>query len=466
MDVRSSRNHRDPTVTFWGGVRYVTGSIHLVEAGEVRVLLDCGLALGRHPEVEERNRTFPAPPKGVAAVVLSHAHVDHCGNLPRLVRQGFEGPIYCTAATRDLLGIMLTDSARIQEQDAWVRKLTGAADECSTGLLYDRRDVERTLGLCVPLEYGIAREIRPGWQVRLADAGHLLGSAMIALDVDAGLHTRTIVYSGDLGRSAVAFLQPPAPMPTGDLILCESTYGGRRHVPLETSAALLQETVLRTFERGGKVLIPAFSLGRTHIVVAYLRRWMAEGLLPRAPIRVDSPLAAAIDAVCRRHPRAFLDGGDDGNLPSLHWVEDREESLQVSRDREPAIVVASGGMCEAGRILDHFEHNLDDPRNSVVLVSWQAPGSLGRKLLEKGPTVSFRGRRWNKWADVVDVGGFSAHADHEEILGFLRPSDPGTTRLRLVHGDLAGGTALAASLETEGFADVRVPERGEQTRVA
>lgn len=466
MEVRTSRHHRDPTVTFWGGVRYVTGSIHLVEAGEVRVLLDCGLALGRHPEVQERNLSFPAPPKTVAAVVLSHAHVDHCGNLPRLVRQGFDGPIYCTAATRDLLEIMLADSARIQEQDAWVRKVAGTADENSTGLLYDRQDVERTLRLCVPLEYGAAREIRPGWQVRLVDAGHLLGSAMIALDVDAGPHTRTIVYSGDLGRAAVDFLQPPQAMPEGDLILCESTYGGRRHAPLEASAALLRETVTRTFARDGKVLIPAFSLGRTHIVLSYLRRWMAEGFLPHGPIRVDSPLAAAIDRVCRRHPRAFVEGVDEGRLPPLHWVRDREEGFDLSRSRGPAILVASGGMCEAGRILDHFECNLDDPRNSVVLVSWQAPGSLGRKLLEKGPTVSFRGRRWNKWADIVDVGGFSAHADHEEILGFLRPKDPARTRLRLVHGDLAGGTALAESLEVEGFADVRIPERGEQIRVA
>ncbi len=262
MDSGSLGKPVGPLVTFWGAAQTVTGSMHLVEAGGKRLLLDCGLVLGWSSWVQERNRNFPFPPASLAAVVLSHAHIDHCGNLPNLVRQGFDGPIYCTPATRSLLSIMLADSARIQEEEAHVSKIVGRPDESTTGLLYTSREVERTLGQCVTLDYDQPLQIHPGLQLRFVDAGHLLGSAMIALRMDMPTGEARITYTGDLGRPGLKFLRDPAPMPAADLIICESTYGGRTHQSLEELAEKLQDVVRRTIERGGKVLIPAFSLGR------------------------------------------------------------------------------------------------------------------------------------------------------------------------------------------------------------
>jgi metallo-beta-lactamase family protein len=416
---------------------------------------------------------------------LSHAHIDHCGNLPNLVRQGFDGPIYCTPPTRSLLAIMLADSARIQEEEARVGQIIGRpagswADESTTGLLYTSREVQRTLSQCVTVPYDRPTQIRPGLQVRFVDAGHLLGSAMIALTVDAPAGESTITYTGDLGRPGLKFLREPAPMPAADLIICESTYGGRTHQSVEELAAKLQEVVQTTIQRGGKVLMPAFSLGRAQVVVHYVRQWMAQGKLPRVPIYIDSPLAADIAEVHELYPENLA---AHSSVPSHEKEEQQEEAIPVryiraTRDskelslrREACVLVASGGMCEAGRILNHLENNLDDPRNTVVLVSYQAPGSLGRKLLERGPMVHFRGRRWNKWADVIDLNGFSGHADQQDLVNFFRPlvagaSAAGPPRVRLVHGELEQAEALAQSLRADGIEEVVIPRREESVRVA
>ena len=457
-----------PKVTFWGAAQAVTGSMHLVEAADVRLLLDCGLVLGYSSHAQERNRNFPFAPSKLNAVLLSHAHIDHCGNLPNLVRQGFQGPIYCTPATRDLLAIMLADSARIQEEEAFVEQVIGRADETTTGLLYSGREVQRTLQQCVTVPYGEPTQIRPGVQVRFVDAGHLLGSAMISLTMDRPGGECAITYTGDLGRPGMRFLRDPAPLPPADLIICESTYGGRSHQPLEALADRLQQVVQTTIDRGGKILIPAFSLGRAQIVVHYIRQWMARGKLPRAPIYVDSPLAADIAQVYDFYPDDLatdLHSAEEESVP-VQYIRAGAESRDLSRRREACVLVASGGMCEAGRILNHLENNLDDPRNSVVLVSYQAPGSLGRKLMERGPAVHFRGRRWNKWADVVDLNGFSGHADRADLLNFFRPIVGDGPRVRLVHGEMEQAEALAKALRAEGIPDVIIPRREETALVA
>ncbi len=460
-------NQTTPSVTFWGAAQAVTGSMHLVEAADLKILLDCGLVLGWGPAAQERNRNFPFPPASLSTVVLSHAHIDHCGNLPNLVRQGFDGPIYCTPATRSLLAVMLRDSARIQEEEARVERVIGRPGDSSTGLLYSRAEVERTLGQCVPVEYDEPTQIRPGLVVRFVDAGHLLGSAMIALTLDGGQRESTLTYTGDLGRPALKFLREPAPLPAADLIICESTYGGRLHQPLEELTQTLHDTVSATVARGGKVLIPAFSLGRAQLVVHYVRLWMAEGKLPRVPIYVDSALAADIAAIHELYPKGLTE-----IHPALHefpvtYIRSVADSKELSMRREACILVASGGMCEAGRIVNHLENNIDDPRNSIVLVSYQAPGSLGRKLLERGPTVHFRGRRWNKWADVVDVSGFSGHADQRDLLEFFRPLSGGAApRVSLVHGEADQAEALARALRGQGIADVTIPRREQTVRVA
>ena len=454
-----------PRVTFWGAARSVTGSMHLVEAGKCQILLDCGLVVGGSPEAYRRNQHFPFIPAELDAVVLSHAHMDHCGNLPNLVRQGFTGPIYCTPPTRDLLPIMLTDSARVQEDDAYVRKVIGRDDDQP---LYTHADVLATLQQCVAIPYGSSRVILPDVQLRFADAGHLLGSAMVSLTLAGPGRECRITYTGDLGRRGMNFLPDPDPIPAADLLLCESTYGGCVHQPLEMLAEVLEEAVRRTVERGGKVLIPAFSLGRAQLVVHFLEQWVRQGRLPRVPIFVDSPLAADIARIHELHDDYLAEPGlrGPGEEPLVHYLRDHAESQEASTGKDPCILVASGGMCEAGRILQHLRHHIDDPRSTVVLVGYQSPQSLGRRLLERRPTVHFRGRKWNKWADVVDLKGFSGHADHGDFLSYLEPLAKHTRQVRLVHGEPERADALAHAMRGQGFAEVTVPCREETVQLA
>jgi metallo-beta-lactamase family protein len=404
-------------------------------------------------------------------VVLTHAHIDHCGNLPNLVRQGFRGPIYCTPATRDLLGVMLADSARIQEEEAYVESLIGRAE---AAVLYTREDVERTVALCVATPYDAVAAIHPRVQLRLVDAGHLLGSAMACLTMPGRGREYSVTFTGDLGRRGLPFLRDPAPIPEADLLICESTYGGRTHTPLEELAESFAEFVVRTIHRGGKVLIPAFNLGRAQIVVHFLEKWMAEGRMPQVPLYVDSPLAADIADIHRQHADTMAvrfagngkTHGEAASKDGVHYVRSLSDSRELSKRREPCVIVASGGMCEAGRILRHLQENISDPRASVVLVSYQAPQSLGRKLLERGPRIRFRGQSFNKWADVVDLNGFSGHADHNDFLDLLSPLAGKTRQVRLVHGDLEAAEALSSALRETGFAEVEIPWRGDKVSVA
>jgi metallo-beta-lactamase family protein len=460
MKMFSATATLEPTVTFLGAAQSVTGSMHLVEFGSTRLLLDCGRVVGRR-EDHRRLREFPFEPAGIDAVLLSHAHVDHCGNLPQLVRQGFRGPIWCNPATRDLVGIMLADSARVHEEDAAVARIVrGAASEP----LYTHGDAGRTVDQCVGVPYEQPFTPAPGCQARFLDAGHILGSAIVCLEFVRGGHTYRLTFTGDLGRRGLPFVQEPTPVPAADLILCESTYGGRVHDSHETMAAKVSAVVRRTAERGGRVLIPAFSLGRTQVVLHYLQRWMRDGVLPRLPLYVDSPLAIEVAAVYEKYRDLLaIDGAAEG--PPVHHVAGHDDHRELARQTGPCVVIASGGMCEGGRILSHLKHHLDDPRDSVLLVSYQAPHSVGAQLLERGPTVRFHGRRWNKWAEVIHVNGFSGHADHNDFLALLGPATANTGRVRLVHGELPQAEALAEALRAHGFADVAVPARAEMVAV-
>jgi metallo-beta-lactamase family protein len=448
--------------------------MHLVEIGSQRLLLDCGLVRGRRDEARQLHARFPFDPTTLDAVILSHAHTDHCGNLPNLVRQGFRGPIYCTPATRDLTAIMLADSARIHEEDTVVTTPptppilggvggVGRTDESTHH--YTRGDAGRTIDQCIPIPYEHEFALGGDVQLRFVDAGHILGSALTVLTFRHAGRTHRLTFTGDLGRRGVPFLRPPPPVPAADLILCESTYGGRRHDTLETMAAKMSKVVRGVLERGGKVLIPAFSLGRTQVVLHFLQRWMRDGILPRMPIYVDSPLAADIAAVYQRYSDAFEHLPPAG-LPPVHYVRSPEEARELSMLPEPCVIVASGGMCEGGRIMPHLRLHLDDPRCSIVLVSYQAPQSLGAQLLQLRPTVRFHGRSWNKWAEVVSINGFSGHADHDDFLSLLGPALAETGKIRLVHGELPQAEALAADLRQMGFADVTVPRREEHVNVA
>ncbi len=449
--------NKQPTVTFYGATQSVSGSIHLLEAGPNRYLLDCGLFRGPREEARVRNANFAFDPASIDAIFLSHAHIDHCGNIPNLVRQGFAGPIYCTHATRDLIEVMLTDSARIQENEVGRRDFTRNARGKSSSL-YTLDDVDRTIEACIGVDYLETIDVNADVQIHFIDSGHILGSAMIAVRIAYGDQEYSVTFTGDLGRRGVPYVDQPSPVPAADLIICESTYGGKTHDSLDVMAAKMTDLVTKTVERGGKVLIPAFSLGRTHLVLYYLRLWMAEGMLPRVPIFVDSPLAQKIDAVFEEY-RSSLSREVEA-IP-FEWLETEDDAWFRTTQSGPAIIVASGGMCEGGRIAQHLRVHIDDPRSTIILVSYQASDSLGAQLLSPVPKVRFQGQLWNKWIDVAEVKGFSGHADMNDFEYLLRGAVEATGKVRLVHGEPQQMLALGDQLRAMGFADVGAPNRKE-----
>ncbi|OWK38049.1 MBL fold metallo-hydrolase [Fimbriiglobus ruber] len=460
----------EPTLTFWGAASSVSGSMHLLEAGNTKILLDCGLHQGRREEARERNSHFPFHPHQIDAVVISHAHIDHCGNLPTLVRQGFSGPVLCTPPTRDLLKVMLTDSAKIQEEEAAHLNIARNYAEPWVQPLYTIHDVERALDQAISVPYGKETEAGRGVRFKFIEAGHILGSAIVHLTADGPVRPRTLTFSGDLGRRGMPLLKPAAPVPPADMVVSESTYGNRFHAPIDGTVEKLYETVRNTVAREGKVLIPAFSLGRTQLIVHFLQRGLRAGLVPKVPIFVDSPLASDIADVYRAHPNS-LDAEASAAVREGHGVlggdgvvnvRSFEESLRLTTRPGPAIIIASSGMCDAGRILGHLKQHVDDPRCTVILVSYQAPGTNGRRLLEQKPTIRLLGREWNKWIDVVHLEGFSGHADRTDFLAYLSPLVGKVGKVRLIHGEREQAESLAGALREAGFADVGVPLPGDR----
>ena len=458
-----------PHVTFWGAAGTVTGSMHLVEAAGRKLLLDCGMYQGRRAEARERNSRFPFDPRQIDALVLSHAHIDHCGNLPNLVRQGFRGPIYCTPATRDLAAVMLADSAKIQREDAEYLNRKRRGEEPRVEPLYEPRDVREMLRLVEAVPYGRPHDLGRGITLRLTDAGHLLGSAMVHLTFSVGGTERSITFTGDMGRKNQPILRDPAAVPAADLVIAESTYGGRDHSGAEMLAGDLAAVVDRTAARGGKVLIPAFSLGRTQTIIFFLHQLALAGKLAPLPIYVDSPLAANATEVFRLHPECFDEETaqllyDDPDLfggRRVQYLRTAEESKQLNARRDPCVIIAASGMCEAGRILHHLKHNIEDARNTILIVGYQGPETLGRRLVERKPQVRIHDKQWQLRAEVVVMNGFSGHADRTGLLEALTPLAGQVKHVRLVHGEPDQAEALAQALRERGFPDVAYPQRGE-----
>jgi metallo-beta-lactamase family protein len=467
--ARQRKLPAEPTVIPWGAARAVTGSMHLLQACGQTVLLDCGLFQGPRAESLLRNRQFPFRPRDIDAVILSHAHIDHCGNLPNLVNQGFKGPIWCTPATRALVGVMLGDAAKIHEEDAAYLNRHRDRDEPEIEPLYTGRAVFRTLLQLRAVPYDTPFAVGPGLEVTLLDAGHLLGSAMIGVRIDTPAGTRRLTFTGDLGRPGLPILRDPAPIPSGDLILCESTYGGHTHEPVEETAERLGEVVRRTAARGGRVVIPAFSVGRTQTVIYFLHQLLRAGRLPEIPVFVDSPMAVRATEVFRAHPECFdhetlrllREHPDLFGERHVRYVERVDESVALNDRPGPCIIISASGMCEAGRILHHLRHNIEDRRNTVLIAGYQAEGTLGHRLVERRPEVRILGRTVELRAEVVVLNGLSSHADQGELLRALAPLAGTTARLRLVHGELERATALAEGLLAAGFVDVAIPELGE-----
>jgi metallo-beta-lactamase family protein len=459
----------EPTVTFWGAARDVTGSMHRVDACGRSLLLDCGLFQGRRSESRRRNLHFPFRPRDIDSVLLSHAHIDHCGNLPNLVRQGFAGPVYCTPATRALAAVMLGDAAKIHEEDAAYLNRHREKGEPKVEPLYDGRDVYRTLLRLRAVPYDTPVQVGPGLVATFVDAGHLLGSAMIALRTG----DRRLTFTGDLGRPGLPILRDPSPVPPADLLISESTYGGHTHEPVEETAERMGQVVRETAARGGKVLIPAFSVGRTQTIVYFLHQLISAGWLPDLPVYVDSPMAVRATEVFRAHPECFREEalGLLREYPDLfgerhvRYVEKVHDSIALNDVRDPCVIVSASGMCEAGRILHHLKHNVEDPRSTILIAGWQAPDTLGRRLVKRRPEVRILGRTLALKAEVVVLNGLSSHADHGELLRSLGPLAGAARRVRLVHGEPERAAALADGLRAAGFDDVAVPDRGESVPV-
>ncbi len=471
--AKSEQPPTEPTVTFWGAARTVTGSMHQLTTAGKTVLLDCGLFQGKRSEAHTRNRDFPFRTRDIDAVVLSHAHVDHCGNLPNLVRRGFAGPIYCTPATRALVAVMLGDASKIQQEDANYLNRKLMRGEAKVAPLFDARDVFRTLTKMQAVRYGEPFSVGKGMEVTFADAGHLLGSATVHLRLDTPSGEKRVTFTGDVGRPGLPILRDPEPIPACDLLISESTYGGHTHEPVEETADKLGDVVRRTAERGGRVIIPAFAVGRTQTVVYFLHQLISAGKLRDIPVFVDSPMANRATEVFRAHTECF----DEETLALLEshpdlfgekhvkYVESPNESVKLNRRDGPCVIISASGMCEAGRVLHHLKHGLGDARNTILIAGFQAKDTLGRRLVEGRPEVRVLGRPCPVKAEVVVLNGLSSHADHGDMLRMLGPLAGKTARVRLVHGEPERAAKLAEGLKGIGFADVGIPDRGETVLV-
>lgn len=455
---------------FFGAVREVTGSMHVIEANGYTIAMDCGLHQGRRAESNEKNRSFPCAADKVSAVLLSHAHIDHCGKLPRLVREGFSGPIYVTPPTRDLTEILLYDSAHIQQEDAayWNKKRVKHGD-APIEPLYTALDVEQTVSLMQSRQLGEVFEVVSGIRASFHEAGHMLGSACIHSRVANGSREPiTVTYTGDLGRPGMAILKDPAPLPSCDYLICESTYGGRESDDPEPMPDKLARIINETIEHDGKVIIPAFAVGRTQVIVYHLHQLLHQGKISRhVPIIVDSPLAVRATEIFKKHPEAFDKEATDFNhatgsildCSTCEYVENVERSKALHDRPGPMIIISASGMCEVGRILHHLKNNIESPRNTILIVGYQAENTLGRRLVDKAKHVRIFGEMYQVRARVKTFNGFSSHADAEELLAMTLPLASQARKVFLVHGEIDQSQKLASTMRERGFRDVVIPQR-------
>ncbi len=461
-------------LTFWGAAGQVTGSMHLVETAGLRLLLDCGMNQGRRSEADQKNRNLPFPGSSIDAVVLSHAHIDHSGNLPTLVKSGFAGPVFTTPATVDLCNWMLRDTAHIQEHDAEFlnRRRERHRSAGADGLvvpLYTMADAEMTLPHFRKVSYHEPHSLAPGLAYTAYDAGHILGSSSVVLTDTTGPQPVRLAFSGDVGRPGLPIIRDPEPLPPAEYLIMESTYGGRLHKSSSHVVNKLADVVNRTARRGGRIIVPAFAVGRTQQLVYLLHQLSGENRIPNIPIYVDSPLAGNVTEVHRAHPECFnaetnryLSNHEDPfGFRRLTYVTTAEESKKLNDLRMPFVVISASGMCEAGRILHHLRNGIEDPRNTVLITGFQAQDTLGRKLVEKWPEVKIFGEPMRVRAEIASLDELSAHADQNELLEWIEPLVPALRKVFLVHGEAAQAQTLAGLLHSRYGLEVVTPCPGQ-----
>jgi len=455
-------------IQFLGGVETVTGSQHLIEAGGRRVLRDCGLFQGRRDEARKINTNLRCPPDTLDAVVLSHAHIDHCGNLPMLTRAGYTKPIHATTATVELAGVMLRDAARIQEQDAaYLNQKTNRQGLPAVEPLYTAQDAEAAIKLFQGHGYGDTIEPAPGIRVLFQEAGHILGAAVNVFEVIEDGRKARVGFAVDLGRKNLPLIRDPEIMHDLDLLVMESTYGDRLHDATTRAADELGEAIHRTLARGGKVLIPSFALERAQEILYHLANLFIAGRVEKVPVYVDSPMTVELTRIFARH-RDYFDAETQALLDKLgsvlrpdwvHFAATVEESKKITASAAPCVVIAPNGMCEHGRILHHLKHGIENPKNTILIVGFQAENTLGRRLVDGATRVKIFGDEFTRRAEVVTLNAFSAHADRDDLVDYVRQVQP--RKIALVHGEPKIRATLAATLRGLQAAPVLEPKTGE-----
>ena len=443
-------------LTFFGAAHAVTGSCHCLEVNGKKILIDCGLQQGRD---EHDDNTLDFAPGYIDCVLVTHAHIDHSGRLPLLVKEGFTGPIYTTRLTGQLLSIMLRDSAHIQESDAqWQNQKGKRAGRAEVEPLYTVADAEAAVQQLQTVEYGQRFELFPGVEVRFNDAGHLLGSSTVELWLTEGDVSKKIVFSGDLGNVDQPIIRDPQYVDEADYVVMESTYGDRNHEPPESYVDALAALIDDIFSKGGNIIIPSFAVGRTQELLYFLREIKSEGLVKSVPnftVCVDSPLATEATRVYSGNLHGYLDeeaiavlqGGDNlFTFPGLTLTQSTEESKALNMDKTPKIIISASGMCDAGRIRHHLKHNLWRPECAVVFVGYQGEGTLGRRLLDGAKTVKLFGEEIAVRARIVNFKGLSSHADRDHLIDWVRHFAPAPQQVFVVHGDAPVTEVFAETL--------------------
>jgi metallo-beta-lactamase family protein len=443
-----------------GAAKQVTGSCHLITCNGRRILIDCGLFQGGPAQEQANYEPFGFDPASIDALLLTHAHLDHCGRIPRLVREGFRGPIFATAATRELARVVLIDAAGLQEEGARRHQRNSRRrDAPAVAPLYTLDDAFHALGFfSADMRYGDTVTVTEGVRAQCLDAGHILGSASILLELDDGERTCRMLFSGDLGSPGRPILRDPVPAPKADYVVMETTYGDRPHRPLPDSVDELYQAVRQTVERHGNVIIPTFALERAQDVLYYLHRGIESGAIPsHIPIFLHSPMAISATDIFRRHPECFgesfikeLRSGDPFAMPGLHFTRESAESMAINTIEGGAVILAGSGMCNGGRVQHHLKHNLWRDKSSIVFVGYAAEGTLARRIIDGAPSVRIFNEDIRVRAQIWTINGFSAHADQASLLGWLGQSHP--RKVFLVHGEYDRGMrAMEECLTARGF---------------